>query len=375
LPHLTATAVQSSSTRFQIFIWDGTTDHFHLFQTQPATVTVNNDSASPLTVWIDRYTTNGSYYTNAAHVTIAAGGNYVVGWDIADATFAGIGINGDFLPVGTWHMSIDFVAAADHCQYGTELQAGAQFVYYLTPGLIDAWLTTEGLVWMAPLFTAFWFTTINAQTICGTGPPPMPVIDLTTLTASQETLRQILYVIAWPNLCRCIPGAPAPTPFPAPTPSEPPGWPTPPVLTCSNADICTALQTINQQISAIQQSLSIELGVTTLFQRYRLPFATIPGAAHAPISGSGSFAISRLIGMRVEITTPPAGGTTLAGNPPYVLDQGWMAIETADGILVEKRISQTRMSWLPEAMPDATIFAYYLNAGVVATFQELEAEP
>lgn len=266
-------------------------------------------------------------------------------------------------------------SAFARCQYGTELLPTTSFVYYLTPGLIDAWLTADGLIWLAPLFTAFWFTSINAQTLCGAGPPALPVIDLSTLQASAQTLWQILQVIAWPNLCRCVTGSPAPNPYPAPAPAQPTGWPTAPTIGCSNADICTTLVALQAQVAAIQRAVGQDLGLTTLIQRYKLPFATITGAAHSAISGTGSFAVSRLIGMRVTITTPPAGGRTLGGNPPYLMDVGWMSIMTADDLIQEKRIAETHMSWLPELMADATVFGYFLKPGVVATFTELQAEP
>jgi hypothetical protein len=89
------------------------------------------------------------------------------------------------------------------CEHGTQLQQGASFVYYLTPGLIDVWLTKVGMSWLAPLFTGLWFSTINAQTLCQAGPPPMPPINLATLTAGVDTALAVLRVIAWANLCEC----------------------------------------------------------------------------------------------------------------------------------------------------------------------------
>jgi hypothetical protein len=112
-----------------------------------------------------------------------------------------------------------------------------------------------------------------------------------------------------------------------------------------------------------------------LLQRYSLPFATIPGAAHSGQAGTGSFSVSRLIGMRVDITSHTTTRPDLEGNPAYVWDQGWMSILTGDGMIEEKRISQTHFEWLPKQMPLALTFGFELRPGTVATFTELQAEP
>jgi hypothetical protein len=266
-------------------------------------------------------------------------------------------------------------SAFNHCQYGTELQVGAQFVYYLTPTLIDTWLAVDGLPWLDILFTPLWFTFVNAQTICGSGPPPLPVIDLSTLEASISTILQVLHVVMWPNVCRCTPGTPSPNNYPAPAPAQPTGWPTAPAISCSNADICATLVSIQAQVAALQRVVGSDLGLTTLLQRYRLPFATIDGAKHSTISGAGTFLISRLIGMRAHIVTPPAGGRTLGGTPTYIEDVGWMSIMDGTGMIQERRIAETDLLWMPDYMADATVFGYYLRSGVVVDFTEVEAEP
>jgi hypothetical protein len=85
--------------------------------------------------------------------------------------------------------------------------------------------------------------------------------------------------------------------------------------------------------------------------------------------------VSRLIGMRVDITSHTTTRPDLEGNPAYVWDQGWMSILTGDGMIEEKRISQTHFEWLPKQMPLALTFGFELRPGTVATFTELQAEP
>lgn len=261
------------------------------------------------------------------------------------------------------------------CQYGTRLQPAGTFLYYLTPGLIDTWAVAVGLPWLAPLFTAFYFTTYNAQTLCGAGPPPMPAIDLHTWEASVVTLKQILDAIAWPNLCECVPGTPSPIPFPPPNATQPTGWPTQPTFSCTNSDICTTLLQLQHQVAAIQATVGEDLGLTTLLQRYSLPFAYIKGARHSNLVGSGSFQTSRLIGVDVEIVSTATPPRLLQGNPPYVWDMGWLSVSNGDGMLQEKRLTRDRFVWLPPSMQTAQLFGWWLHPGVTIAVTELEAEP
>ena len=127
------------------------------------------------------------------------------------------------------------------------------------------------------------------------------------------------------------------------------------------ADLITAIGDIRQLV--------------TYLQRYMLPFATIDGAIHSGVSGSGSFAVSRLIGIKIDLTTiPDYSGSTVA-NPNLIFDAGWVSMMTGDGVIIEKRITHQTEQWMPRHFQDATTFGYYLNPGFVASFTEIEAEP
>jgi hypothetical protein len=260
------------------------------------------------------------------------------------------------------------------CAYGTRLTSGAQFVYYLTPGFIDVILGARGLAWLAPVFTAFWFTTINAQDLCGALPPPWPTINLHTLETTYDSALKMLKAIMWPYVCECVPGTPAPsTPIP-PSATQPTGWPAYPTFSCSNTDLCAAVLGIQKQLAAMQERLGQDLGLTTLIQRYRVPFAYIKGAKHSNLSASGSFSIPRCIGVLVEVKARTSE-TTLAGNPPYLWDVGWMSILTADGTIEERRLVRTTQLWFPQTMQDATTFGFFCTTGTVIDVTELYAEP
>lgn len=154
----------------------------------------------------------------------------------------------------------------------------------------------------------------------------------------------------------------------------PPGWPTPPTFTCVDDDVCATLERIQQQLAALAQTMKQDYELVTLLQRYRLPFATVAGANHSGLSGSGSFAVSRLKGLRVSIRQRPTT-TTLPGPVPYRFDLGWIAAEDGANVLVEeRRVSQDAFDWFPEDMQLATRFGYEFFPGVIADVLELQAE-
>jgi hypothetical protein len=94
------------------------------------------------------------------------------------------------------------------------------------------------------------------------------------------------------------------------------------------------------------------------------------GTVHAGLSGSGSIPVSGRVGVLVDITTQ-ATAPVLPGNPPYLFDQGWLSVLTADGFIDEKRLTRTTQIWLPTLFPISTQFGYFFNPGVTATVTEL----
>lgn len=247
-------------------------------------------------------------------------------------------------------------------------------MYYLVPGLIDVWLSTVGMAWLAPLFTALWGSQLNAQQLCRSGPPALPPPDFSTLEASIATAWQYLYAVAWPNVCQCVPGAPAPTPFPDPNWTPPTGWPVLPTIACNNLDLCATIADMAQQLLAVQRQLTNVDELVTLLQRYSLPFGYVLGSAHPGLTASGSIAMPRLLGVRAEITTPNVSTPPLEGNPPYLWDQGWLSWDTPDGMLEEKRLTRTDQIWLPRGAALGGTFKWALRTGVVMTATEVEAE-
>lgn len=159
---------------------------------------------------------------------------------------------------------------------------------------------------------------------------------------------------------------PPPSPTPNPPPPAGPAPPPLPVAGCTTDQLCQMIYEVLRQLQSTGQ-------LVTLLQRYSLPFAYILGPGHAGLLGAGSFTISRLVGVRVDITSPlPA--RQLEGTPAYLWDLGWMSILTADGMIEERRITRDTQVWQPPLIQEAVTFGYFLKPSVVATVTELRPE-
>lgn len=135
------------------------------------------------------------------------------------------------------------------------------------------------------------------------------------------------------------------------------------VLTpCCPPDVATA-----RQIAAIFDTV-------IAMQRNYAPFGYVVGAAHSGLTGSGSVPVSRLLGVKVVITAAPPQLGILPGNPSYVKDQGWVSVSEVDGMIQERRVSQSQFTWFPQMMPLADHINYQFFPGVTATITELKPE-
>ena len=216
---------------------------------------------------------------------------------------------------------------------------------------------------------------LGVQQLCGSQPPQMPTLDPVLQNNTIPVLFQALQAAAWPYYCQCVPGSPAPINFPAPTFTPPAGWPTAPTFSCDPANLCATLTAILQTLNQMSMQIGSTGQLVTFLQRYGLPFATILGATHSALSGSGQFAISRLIGIQANVTAKPTNTRVLQGNPPYNMDLGWMALSSRDGMLIEKRVTRDTFTWLPVGAQNATLFSWSLTPGTTMNCYELEAEP
>lgn len=267
------------------------------------------------------------------------------------------------------------VTPASPCQYGTRKNSSAQANLYLTPALIDLILAAVAQPELAILFDALWFSTIDVEDLCGSLPPPFPVLSLDLLKANSVELQNLFKAVAWPYFCECTPGTPTPVAPPRPTGTMPPGWPTYPAFPCSDGDPCGALVAMQRQLGAMQNMLLEIKGVTVATQRYGVPFGYEHGTAHKGLAGEGTFTVDRLVGLQIIISTIPAGTKILDSQPDYVWDAGWISVSSPDGMLQQRRVARQAMTWLPPAMQDASLVGYHVTPGFTFDVVELGPEP
>ncbi len=227
---------------------------------------------------------------------------------------------------------------------------------------------------LLPLFVPILGSQIVVTALCSSRPPAWVELSSNLLENSTGDLLQDLQSIAWPYFCECVPGSPSPIDFPPPAVQVPPGIPAFPTFPCDPADLCSSIAAIRQQVFALGTQLQTVTDLVTLLQRYGLPFAYAPGAIHSPLTGTGQFAVSRLVGLDVQVDQLPNAPIVLPGNPVYLYDVGWMAISDASGMLEEKRITRQQQVWQPSHMQEATLFSYQLNANVSLSVRELAPE-
>lgn len=266
------------------------------------------------------------------------------------------------------------VSDPNPCQYGTRPSASAPAIAFVTDATIAAACTLIGAPWLAVLFAPLIGYAIDVGALCGSGPPTMPTITNNDLLSDISSRVAALQATLWYSVCECVPGTPAPIPYPPPSLTQPTGWPSDPVYNCDPANLCATLTLILKRLDQLSQTATADLTLTTLIQRYEVPMAYISSISRGPLTGSGTFAIARCVGLRLEVT---AGLPTrqLEGNPPYVWNIGWVSVLDGTRMLEEHRISQQYREWFPQEMPLAGTVNYWLYPGVSLQITELHAEP
>lgn len=117
----------------------------------------------------------------------------------------------------------------------------------------------------------------------------------------------------------------------------------------------------------IQREIAIMKNLTA-------PYAYLDGTEYTNLTGTGSLPISRLLGLRVYVVQPPPAQPVLPGNPPYLWNCGWMALANPDGVIEERRVVRSGMTWLPRNAQLATSFQWALTSGTVVTAIEIRPE-
>jgi hypothetical protein len=157
------------------------------------------------------------------------------------------------------------------------------------------------------------------------------------------------------------------TPDPPPVPDV--TLPDYPLLECEEGDICILLQQLRAELT--QQKTLI-----TLIQRQAVPFAWITGTVHSGLTGSGSFTVQGILGLRVTYTTVPSYWGISSDNPNrYIPAPGSIAFAfTAGGSEDTHWINVVDQVVLQLGDATPTLVRYHFKPGVTATITELVRE-
>lgn len=117
------------------------------------------------------------------------------------------------------------------------------------------------------------------------------------------------------------------------------------------------------------------LNLVTLIQRQSVPFGYVLGESHATLSGHGSFAISGLLGAKVEVTALPASYGLSGSDPVEHFELGFLTFGSADGYPHSIRVEHDPQLVLPARCAAYTALAYDLSPGVEVTITEVVREP
>lgn len=252
---------------------------------------------------------------------------------------------------------------------------GVQPAVVITQALLDSILALVSLPALAVALVSQVGTSLNILNLCSQQPPPMPQLDPNLFNNSPASVYQALQSVAWPFFCQCVPGTPNPINFPPPTFTPPAGWPTAPTFTCDPAQLCATLERLEQLLNVVSGTVNSNYNLTTLIQRYQTPFAVIPSAFHTGLTGTGSIAVSSLIGVQYQVDQLPPTVRVTPGAPPYIRDLGWIGLELAAGGTAEHRVTRQQELWLPPTAQMANQLAWSLTPGTSITVRELLAEP
>jgi len=261
------------------------------------------------------------------------------------------------------------------CVYGTQVKPGVAAALTLLPDFISAVATTRGMGWIAARFAALYYTVLNVEDLCSRLPPVPSDILPNDFSGNFGKMIEALGALLWPELCECIPGSPTPTPPVVWVDNLPPGSATTPTFPVSTPGDPAALSAILSRLSEIQAALAQDLELDTLMQRWQLPFATVEGSTETDLADEGQFGVDRILGLLITVTQLPEGVTTWPGNPIYIKDLGWIAVDDGGAMLQELRITRQQQWWFPTKMQLATRVSWALTPDTRIAVQMFRPEP
>lgn len=261
------------------------------------------------------------------------------------------------------------------CVYGTQVKPGVAAALTLLPDFIQSVANSRGMGWIASRFAGAYFTVLGVTDLCSRPPPVPGPIVANDFQGNFGRMIEALGALLWPELCECIPGSPSPIPYTPWVTTEPPGSATPPSFPVTTPGDPAALSQILSLLAQLVNMVAQDLETDTLEQRWRLPFATIPGATQTGLVDSGTTGLDRALGVLLTVTKLPEGVTTWPGNPIYIKDLGWVSVDDGGAMLQELRVTRQQQMWFPTQMQLANRFSWALTPGTEIAMQVLKVEP
>lgn len=256
------------------------------------------------------------------------------------------------------------------CPYGTRVKAGTPSLVEVTDTFLLSLVAIFGDNGWRQFFGNLIGTRITTADVCASLPPTLPPFEWQDLlTVGWRGITQ-LQIMAWWQLCECVPGSGTVLPPPAPTPVVETG--TPPEITyvVNPTNPCLDLVEVRRKLDELLRITQADLSTDTLMQRYMLPLVVLPGAVHTGLTGAGSIVINRIVGVQIVVTAN-LPDRTLEGAPLYVWDIGWVSIMDDNGFIQERRITREVEVWMPSHCAEATTLGYSLKGAVQVRITEL----
>lgn len=130
-------------------------------------------------------------------------------------------------------------------------------------------------------------------------------------------------------------------------------------------DLCALLNRLSTRIDWLWRDLWI-------VQQQIAPFEYVTGTAHSGLTGSGSFAVSAILGYSVSLTTVPANWGRSSDNPNrYIPAPGSVSLTDDLGTQGADFINNPDQTVLRAAVGVGTTLNYHFKPGVTATITEL----
>lgn len=267
------------------------------------------------------------------------------------------------------------VVPASPCGYGTRAKSTAPAAVTVDPTLLNNASIAHGMSWVAAKLAATLYSVQRIPELCSQPPPDPGVVQAGDWQGNIAGALRALDALLWDQFCECVPGTPSPVPYPLWSSPQPSGDAVAPSFPVSTPGDPAALSQILSLLAQILQLVTSDLELDTIVQRWAKPFGDVPGITHAGLTGEGSVDVSRALGLLVTVTQLPEVVTTFPGNPIYIRDLGWLAVDDGGAMLQELRVTRQQQRWFPTQMQLATRVSWSLKADVEIAVQVLSAEP